>query len=126
MSPSFESFAHEIVLIKQAAIDDQLAPGQQEGGQQVARRPDNAAMFRRMLLNAAVWGGGLGLGMGIGYVGAEKLLPKAFPALTPNQRLLIEGTITGLTGLGGLTAAAALKRMHKSEEDAAYRNHPRV
>ena len=125
MTPSFRAFTNELLAIKLAAIDDQLAPDQQEGGQ--TKRPDNVAMFKRMLLNSAIYGGGLGLGMGLGYVGAEKLLPKAFPALTPKQRMMIEGAISGLTGLGILTAAAAAKHMIQSEDDAAYhRNNPRV
>ena len=133
MNLSFRAFTEELLLIKQAAGEitpeqrQQITSGdvsminEEEVGKPPAR-PNNAAMFKRLALNALAYGGGIGLGSGLGYVAAEKLLSKAFPALTSRQRMLLSGGIGGLGALGALATWQAMKDARKSEDDAGQRD----
>jgi len=111
MMPSIKAFAEELMFLK---MSEALEPEDQKEPEL-----DKAKLWARALLNWGGYGAGFGLGTGLGYVTAEKLLPKT---LSPSTRSFA-GVATGvLSGLGALAAWEAARRAHQSENDAAERD----
>jgi hypothetical protein len=117
MSISFRAFADELVLIKRAEV---------EASEEEKPKLDNKELFKQLAVNSLVYGTGLGLGTGLGYVGAEKLLPKAFPKMPGWQRWGVSGLAGALTALGGLGAWEAYRLARKREDDLAAERDDKV
>ena len=87
MMPSMESFTDEMVKI---------------AGEGLTK--DDLKTFAKHL---AVYGGGLGIGSGLGYAVRKKVLPSLLPKMKPWQ---VTGLTIGSGALGGLASAAAMRR----------------
>jgi hypothetical protein len=116
MKPSWRAFGEELLLLKLSAALEQVAPAGQEVQQE---KVDEAKLLARALLNWGGYGVGFGLGTGLGYLTAEKFMPKTF---SPGARTF-GGVATGvLGGLGALATWEAIRKAHESENDAAQRD----
>ena len=114
MTPSFHAFSNEFLLIKVA----EKKPKEQKLEEQ--KKPDNKAMLAEGFRQSLKWGAGLGLGTGAGWLAGQKLLPKAFPQMSPMAHKLI-GAGMGLgTAAAAWGTAAAYAEAHKKENIAAY------
>lgn len=98
------SFLDELRLIKEA--------------EEEPKSLDVKKLFKQLALNAAAYGVGAGAGAGLGYLGAEKLLPKRFSKV-PAVKWGVTGIAGALTGLGALATWEALRLARKEENKRA-------
>jgi hypothetical protein len=116
MKPSFRAFTEELFLIKSS---EEAAPAGQ--------RLDRLKLFKQMLLNSLQYGAGFGLGSGVGWLTAEKLLPKTFANLSGGARTAIGAGAGVLAGLGTMAAGEAMRHARQKENEVAtIRDHQRL
>ena len=115
MTPSFRAFTEELFLIKSA---EETAPGEPE--------LDKGKLFKQMILNSLQYGAGFGLGSGVGWLTAEKLLPKTFEHLPGGARAAIGAGAGVLSGVSAIAAGEAMRRARQRENEVAtIRHHQR-
>jgi hypothetical protein len=129
MSPSFAAFAGELLLIKQAEVDQgpeaqnltaEAAPVQDEEKPFKSQFP---TLARERLKSSLKYGLGHGLGMGAAYLVGDKLLPKILPSRWSDvTRRNVGLTIGGLGAVGSMALWDATRQAARKEEDALKRN----
>lgn len=131
MTPSFEAFSDELLLIKQAEPDQPFVPEPASASpvqdEEQPFKSDAGTLAKERFKSALKFGLGHGLGTGAGFIAGERLLPKILPKTwTDATRRNVGFGMGGLGAIGALALWDAMRTAAKAEEDAVERNRQRI